>query len=158
MTAALEGDERSAARPSSTLTPGNTRYPFYRRLGGPQGRSGRVENLVPTGIWSRTVEPAVSRYTDWLPDPYIYRYIYIYVTHIYIYICTYTHTHTHTHTYVCMSLSLVLSPVLDLMCRVNFCDLEKFIFFPCLRNIYQIKKIFEPWGNIDKKKIVWLIR
>ena len=147
MTAALEGDERSAARPSSTLTPGNTRYPFYRRLGGPQGRSGRVENLVPTGIWSRTVEPAVSRYTDWLPDPYIYIY-------------THTHTHTrarararaHTHTYVCMSLSLVLSPVLDLMCRVNFCDLEKFIFFPCLRNIYQIKKIFEPWGNIDKKK------
>ena len=30
--------------------------PFYRRLGGPQGRSGRVENLVPTGIRSRTVQ------------------------------------------------------------------------------------------------------
>ena len=40
-------------------------YPFYRRLGGPQGRSGRAENLVPTGIWSRTVQPVVSRYTDW---------------------------------------------------------------------------------------------
>ena len=32
----------------------NTRYPFYRRLGGPQGRSGRAEYLVPTGIRSRT--------------------------------------------------------------------------------------------------------
>ena len=37
----------SAARPGHTLPPGKTRYPFYRRLGGPQGRSGRAENLVP---------------------------------------------------------------------------------------------------------------
>ena len=46
-------------------TPGKTQYPLYRRLGGPQGRSGRAENLVPTGIRSRTVQPVVSRYTDW---------------------------------------------------------------------------------------------
>jgi hypothetical protein len=26
----------------AALPPGNTRYPLYRRLGGPQGRSGRV--------------------------------------------------------------------------------------------------------------------
>jgi len=56
MTAALEGGEWSAARPGRTLLPGKTRYPFYRRLGGPQGRSGRAENLVPTGIRSRTVQ------------------------------------------------------------------------------------------------------
>ena len=43
MTAALEGGEWSAARPGRTLPPGKTRYPFYRRLGGPQGRSGRAE-------------------------------------------------------------------------------------------------------------------
>ena len=53
----------SAARPGRNLPPGKTRYPFYRRLGGPQGRSGRAENLVPTGIRSRTVQPVVSRYT-----------------------------------------------------------------------------------------------
>jgi len=53
-----------AARPDRTLPPGKTRYPFYRRLGGLQGRSGRAENLVPTGIRSRTVHPVVSRYTD----------------------------------------------------------------------------------------------
>jgi len=54
MTAALEGGEWSAARPGCTLPPGMTRYPFYRRLGGPQVRSGRAENLVATGIRSRT--------------------------------------------------------------------------------------------------------
>jgi len=48
MTAALEGGEWSAARPGRTLPPGKTWYPFYRRLGGPQGRSRRGENLVPT--------------------------------------------------------------------------------------------------------------
>ena len=50
MTAALEDGEWSAERPGRTLPPGKTRYPLYRRLGGPQGRSGRVENLAPTGI------------------------------------------------------------------------------------------------------------
>jgi len=40
---------------SCTLPPGKIWYSFYRRLGGPQVRSGRTENLVPTGIRSRTV-------------------------------------------------------------------------------------------------------
>jgi len=57
MTAALEGGEWSAARPGRTLPPGKTRYPFYRRLGGPQGRYGGAENFVPTGIRSRIVQP-----------------------------------------------------------------------------------------------------
>ena len=50
MTAALEGGEGSTPRPGRTLPLGKTWYPFYRRLGGPQGRTGRAENLVPTGI------------------------------------------------------------------------------------------------------------
>ena len=62
-------NEWSAARPGRTLPPGKTRYPFYRRLGGPQGRSGRVEILVPAGIRSRTVQLVVSRYTDWAIGP-----------------------------------------------------------------------------------------
>ena len=69
MTAALEGGEWSAARPGRTLPPGKTRYPFYRRLGGPQDRYERAENLVFTGIRSRTVQPVVSRYTDWATQP-----------------------------------------------------------------------------------------
>jgi len=60
MTAVLEGGEWPAARPGRTLTPGKTRYPFYGRLGGSQGRSGRAENLVPTGILSRTVQPVAQ--------------------------------------------------------------------------------------------------
>ena len=74
MTAALERCEWSAARLGRTSPPGKTRYPFYRRLGGPQGRSERAENLVPTGIRSRTVQPVVSRFTDWAtrPTQYVY--------------------------------------------------------------------------------------
>ena len=65
--------EWSAARSGRTLPPEKTRYQFYRRLGWPQGRSGRAENLVPTGIRSRTVQPVVNRYTDWATRPiYIY--------------------------------------------------------------------------------------
>ena len=69
MTAALEGCEWSAACPGRTLPPGKIRYPLYRRLGGPQGRSGRAENLVSTGIRSRTVQPVDSRNTDWATRP-----------------------------------------------------------------------------------------
>ena len=69
MTAALEGGEWLAARPGRTLPPGKTRYQFYSRLGGLQGRSGRAENLVPTDIRSRTVHPVVSSYTNWATRP-----------------------------------------------------------------------------------------
>jgi len=68
MTAALEEVEWSASRPDRTLPPEKTRYPFYRRLSGPQGRSGRAENLVPTGIRFRTVQPVVTIPTE-LPGP-----------------------------------------------------------------------------------------
>jgi len=33
---------------------------MHRRLDGPQGRSGQAENLVPTGIRSRTVQPVAQ--------------------------------------------------------------------------------------------------
>jgi hypothetical protein len=37
----------------AALPPGKTQYPLYRRLGGPQGRSGRVRKISPpTGIRS----------------------------------------------------------------------------------------------------------
>ena len=53
MTTALEGVRGSASRPGRSLPPGKTRYPLYRRLGGPQGRSGQVRKISPlTGIRS----------------------------------------------------------------------------------------------------------
>ena len=53
------------ARPGS-FTPGKkSRYPLYRRLGGPQGRSGRVRKISPPlGFDPRTAQPVASRYTD----------------------------------------------------------------------------------------------
>ena len=46
----------------AALYPRKKPYPLYRRLGGPQGRSGRAENLAPPGFDPRTVQPVVSRY------------------------------------------------------------------------------------------------
>ena len=55
---ALEGGEGSASRPGRSLPPGKTRYPFYRRLCGPQGRSGQVRKISPKpGFGPQTVQP-----------------------------------------------------------------------------------------------------
>jgi hypothetical protein len=49
----------------AALSPGKTRYPLYRRLGGPQGRSGRVRKISPPpGFDPRNFQPLASRYTD----------------------------------------------------------------------------------------------
>jgi hypothetical protein len=46
-------DEGSASRPGRSLPPGKTRYPLYRRLVGPQDRSGQVRKIsLHTGIRS----------------------------------------------------------------------------------------------------------
>jgi len=47
MTTALEGAEGLPSRPGRSLPLGKTRYPLYRRLGGPQGRSGEVRKISP---------------------------------------------------------------------------------------------------------------
>jgi len=62
--------EGSASRPGRSLPPWKTRYPLYRRLGGPQGRSGQVRKISPPpGFNPRTVQPVASRYTDWATGP-----------------------------------------------------------------------------------------
>jgi len=47
MTTALKGGEGSASRPGRSLLPGKNRYQLYRRLGGPQDRSGQVRKISP---------------------------------------------------------------------------------------------------------------
>jgi hypothetical protein len=43
----------------------NTRYPFYRKLGGPQGRSGRARKISPPPEFDpRTVQRVANCYTD----------------------------------------------------------------------------------------------
>ena len=56
---------------SAALPPGKTRYPLYRRLGGPQGRSGRVRKISPPPWFDpRTVHPVASSYTEYaIPAP-----------------------------------------------------------------------------------------
>ena len=43
----LEGGEGSASLPGRSLPQGKTRYPLYRRLGGPQWRSGQLRKISP---------------------------------------------------------------------------------------------------------------
>ena len=50
----------------AALPPEKTRYPLYRRLGGPHGRSGLVRKIsTPPGFDPQTVQSVASRYTDW---------------------------------------------------------------------------------------------
>ena len=72
-TTALEWGVGSASRPGRSLPPEKTRYPLYRRLGGPQGRSGQVRKISPSpGFDPRTVQPVASRYTDYATRPIAY--------------------------------------------------------------------------------------
>jgi hypothetical protein len=49
----------------AALPPGNIRHPSYRRLGGPQNRSGQVRKISPPpGFDPQTVQPVASRSTD----------------------------------------------------------------------------------------------
>ena len=56
----------------AALTPRKDPVPIAQETGGQQGQSRRAENLVPTGIRSRTVQPVVSRYTNWANRPASY--------------------------------------------------------------------------------------
>jgi hypothetical protein len=61
---ALGGGGWSAPRPG--------RFPLYRRLGGPQDRSGQMRKSSPPPEFDpRTVQPVASRYTDWATRPII---------------------------------------------------------------------------------------
>ena len=62
---------------SAALPPGkDTRYPLYRRVGGPQGRSGQVWRDLPSpGLDPRTVQPVGVALPAELSRPLIYIYI-----------------------------------------------------------------------------------
>jgi hypothetical protein len=56
--------------PRPLFTPGKTRYPLSRRLGGPQGRSGQVQKIsAPPEFDPRTVQHVASHYTDYATRP-----------------------------------------------------------------------------------------
>jgi hypothetical protein len=65
MTKTLEKSKGSASRPGRSLSSGKTRYPLYRRLGGPQGRSEEVrKDSPPPEVDNPTVQLVASLYTN----------------------------------------------------------------------------------------------
>ena len=68
-------------------TPGMTRYPLYRRMGGPHSQFGRVRNIAPPpGFDLRTVQAVAIRHTDYAiphPQPFIIATINSYMSRLY---------------------------------------------------------------------------
>jgi hypothetical protein len=73
-------DGWSKPHPGSFTRGKVTRYTLYRRLGGPQGWSGRVRKISPPPLpispafQPRTLQPVESRYTDWITSVFSGRY------------------------------------------------------------------------------------
>jgi hypothetical protein len=66
LTLVLDESGLSPPRPDRFTPRKETRYPLYRRLVGPQGRSGRLRKILPPpGFDPRTAQPIESRYTDY---------------------------------------------------------------------------------------------
>jgi len=64
LTSALDGVSVKHHTPAD-LHLGKTLYPLYRRVGGPQGRTGQMRKFSPPpGFDPRTVYPVASRCTD----------------------------------------------------------------------------------------------
>jgi hypothetical protein len=58
---------------SAAFPPKITQQPVWRRLGGPQGKSGLVRNTSPpTGIRSSGRSALACRYTDWAIPAHMY--------------------------------------------------------------------------------------
>jgi len=62
-----------SSTPRPHFTPWKDPVPIVQEAGW-ASEPGRAENLVPTGIRCRTVQPVVSHYTDWATRP-TYRYV-----------------------------------------------------------------------------------
>jgi hypothetical protein len=65
LTSALDGVGGQRHAPGA-LPPGKTRYPLHRKLGGLQGRSGRLQKISPPPRFDpRTVQAVARSYVDW---------------------------------------------------------------------------------------------
>jgi hypothetical protein len=74
LTSALDGGGRLTPRPGRFTPKKVTRYPFYRRRGDPQGRSGRVRKTSrPPGFYTRTIHYITCRYTDYTISAHNYK-------------------------------------------------------------------------------------
>ena len=70
MTTALEGGEGVSVTPRPLFTSGKDPVPIVQEAGWAPGPVWTgAENLAPTGIHPRTVQPVASRYTDYDTRP-----------------------------------------------------------------------------------------
>jgi hypothetical protein len=66
LTSALDGSGWSTPHPGRFTPSKEIRYPFYRRLGGPHGRSGRVRKTFSSlGFDAMNVHPVTSLYSSY---------------------------------------------------------------------------------------------
>jgi hypothetical protein len=73
LTPALDEGGWSTPRPGRFTPRKETQYPLYRRLGGPQGRCGRVRKISPPPVFDPwTFQPVASHYTDYAIPAHIY--------------------------------------------------------------------------------------
>ena len=97
----------------AALPPGKTRYPSYRTLGGPEGRSGRVQKLSPVpGFDPRTVQPVTSNVTNHKDTYPINHSINQPINHK-----THTHTNSSFHVTLSMAHDVTLSMYLHKICH-----------------------------------------
>jgi len=69
LTSALDGNRWLTPGPGRFTPRKQTRYQPYRRLGEPQGWSGRVQTISPPPAFdSRTVQPRASSCTDYVRE------------------------------------------------------------------------------------------
>jgi hypothetical protein len=67
--------------PAALFQGKGSRYPSYRRLGGPHVESGRVRKIYsPPGFDPRTFQPVASRFTDWAIPAYFFQETYFDIT------------------------------------------------------------------------------
>ena len=141
MTTTLEWGERSASRPGRSLPPGKTRYPLYRRLGGPQGRSGRMGKILPPpGFDPRTVQPVVSIPTT-LPGPQnINKRSCYWITH-----------HVHIPGLLMTSLYLVRMLCWKIQCKMHWRFLYLWGWMTKYRTIYKLQRRKFFWNWMDSR-------
>jgi hypothetical protein len=132
MNTALKGGWGSASRPGRSLPPGKTRYPLYRRVGGPQGRFGQMwENLTPTGIRSPD-HPARSQslyrlsYTVHMFGMLLFNF----VNWVSFFCC---------HVYVFLFLCTFGSVYSDSLCCSMYCFMCKYVLYYCHRVSTQLQ-------------------
>jgi len=141
MTTAPDGRGGSAARPSRL-------YPLERAGNhctggwvGPQDRSGWAENLVLTRIRSRTVQPAVSRYTDWATRPtcpVTLNVLYLIHSIWYNKICTVVRLNENCKitSFVCHYVTFSYQEGKSLTCfNSTFCECATFFWRKCVTNV-----------------------